>query len=70
MNMPFGIDITSNDSYLYVTNQNLDGEFVPAYQVKEEENISTVAIINTQSETVEKVIEVEEAATGIVVEKL
>ena len=70
MNMPFGIDITSNDSYLYVTNQNLDGEFVPAYQVKEEENISTVAIINTQSETVEKVIEVEEAAAGIVVEKL
>ena len=70
MNMPFGIDITSNDSYLYVTNQNLDGEFVPAYQVKEEENISTVSIINTQSETVEKVIEVEEAAAGIVVEKL
>ncbi len=70
MSIPFGIDITSDDSYLYVTNQNLDGEFVPAYQVKEEENISTVAIINALSEIVEKVIEVEEAAAGIAVEKL
>lgn len=70
MSLPLGIGITSDDSYLYVTNQNLDGDFVPAYQVKEEGNISTVAIINTQLETVEKVIEVEEAAAGIAVEKL
>lgn len=68
-NMPFDIDITLDDSYLYVTNQNLDGEFVPAYQVKEEENISTIGIINAFSETVEKVIEVEENAAGICVEK-
>ncbi|NOX64991.1 MAG: YncE family protein [Chlorobi bacterium] len=68
--MPFGIDITSDDRYVYVTNQNLEGDFVPAYQVKGEEFISTVGIINTQTETVEKVIEVEENAGGIAVEKL
>lgn len=70
MSMPFAIDITSDDSYLYVTNQNLNGDFVPAYQVTGEENISTVSIINTSTESVEKVIEVEEEAFGIVVEKL
>ena len=70
MSMPFGIDITSDDSYLYVTNQNLYGDFVPAYQVTGEENISTISIINTSTESVEKVIEVEEEAHGIAVEKL
>lgn len=70
MSIPFGVDITLNDKYLYVTNQNLNGDFVPAYQVKEEENISTVTIINAYTETVEKVIEVEEAAAGIAVERL
>ncbi len=70
MSMPFAIDITSDDSYLYVTNQNLDGSFVPAYEVTDEENISTISIINALTETVEKVLEVEEGANGIVVEKL
>ena len=70
MSMPFGIDITSNDSYVYLTNQNQDGEFVPAYRVKGEGDISTITIINARTETVEKVIEVEENAAGIAVEKL
>jgi hypothetical protein len=62
--------ITSNDSYVYLTNQNQDGDFVPAYQVKDEGDISTITIINARTETVEKVIEVEENAAGIAVEKL
>ncbi|MCF6270300.1 MAG: YncE family protein [Melioribacteraceae bacterium] len=70
MSMPFAIDITNDDSYLYVTNQNLSGAFVPTYKVIGEENISTISIINTATESVEKVIEVEEEAYGIVVEKL
>ena len=68
-NMCFDLDISTDDNYLYVTNPNYDGEFVPAYQVKEEGEISTVGIINTFSETVEKVIEVEEGAAGICVER-
>ncbi len=70
MNMPFGIDITKDNEYLYVTNQNLNGKFIPTYRVKDEKNISTISIISTSSETVIKVIEVEEEAAGIVVEKL
>ena len=70
MSMPFAIDITNDDLYLYVTNQNTDGGFDPTYKVNGEKNISTISIINTTSETVSKVIEVEEEAAGIVVEKL
>ena len=70
MSMPFGIDITSDNTYLYVTNQNSNGKFIPTYKVKDEENISTISIISTETETVVKVIEVEEEAAGIVVEKL
>jgi len=67
--MPFGIDITVDDRYLFVSNINTNGAFTPAYQVKGEGNISTVGIINVQTESVIKVIEVEENAAAIVVEK-
>lgn len=70
MSMPFAIDITSDDSYLYVTNQNLNNNFVPTYKVIGEDNISTISIIKTSTESIEKVIEVEEKSYGLVVEKL
>ena len=69
MSNPFALDITDDNSYLYVANFNGNGDFVPTYQVKGEKNISTITIINTSSESVEKVIEVEENAIGITVEK-
>ncbi len=69
MNMPFALDITSDNNYLYVTNQNSNGKFIPTYKVKGEKNISTITIINTVTEAVIKSIEVEEEAAGIVVQK-
>lgn len=70
MSMPYGIDITSDDSYLYLTNQNSNNAFIPTYKVTGEGNISTVTIINATTESVVKAIEVEEIAMGISVEKL
>ena len=67
--MPFGIEITLDQRYLFVSNINTNGAFTPAYQVKGEENISTVGIIDVQTESVIKVIEVEENAGAIVVER-
>ncbi|MCK5086588.1 MAG: YncE family protein, partial [Melioribacteraceae bacterium] len=67
--MPFGIDITVDDRYLFVSNINTNGAFTPAFKVRGEGNISTVGIINVQTESVIKVIEVEENASAIVVER-
>ena len=69
MSNPYALDITGDDNYLYVTNYNSSGDFVPTYQVKGEGDISTITIINTNLESVEKVIEVEENAIGIAIEK-
>jgi DNA-binding beta-propeller fold protein YncE len=66
---PFGIDITANGSFLYVTNLNYSGSFIPTYRIKGERKTSTVTIIGTANENVEKVIETEESSLGIVVEK-
>lgn len=68
MSMPFAMDLTSNGSDLYLTNQNSNSEFIPTYLVDGEKNTSTITIINTSTETVSKVIEVEEGASGLVVE--
>jgi YVTN family beta-propeller protein len=69
MSNPYALDITGDGNYLYATNYNGNGDFVPTYQVKGEGNISTVSIININSESIEKVIEVEENAIGIAIEK-
>jgi len=70
MSSPFALSISSDDRTLFVTNVNSSGKFAPAYQVSGEGNISTVSIINTSTESVENILEVEEASHGIAVEKL
>jgi DNA-binding beta-propeller fold protein YncE len=68
--MLHGCDITADDRYLYVSSRNLNGSFVPAYlEAGSNEKIATVGIIDTQSESVIKVIEIEEYGAGLVVEK-
>ncbi len=68
--MLHGCDITGNDRFLYVSSRNLDGSFVPAYlEAGSNAKIATVGIIDTRTETVIKVIEIEEYGAGLVVER-
>lgn len=64
-----GCDLTADDKYLYVSSRNQNGSFIPSTKVNGEGNIGNVGIINTQTNTVEKVIEIEEFGSGLVVEK-
>ncbi|MGB5530946.1 MAG: beta-propeller fold lactonase family protein, partial [Ignavibacteriaceae bacterium] len=68
--MLHGCDITSDDKYVYVSSRNEDGGFVPYFKVAGENNRSTIGIIDTQTDEVIKLLEVEEFGTGLVVEKI
>ena len=68
--MLHGCDITSDDKYIYVSSRNEDGGFSPYFRVTGENNRSNIGIIDTQTDEVIKLIEIEEFGTGLVVEKL
>jgi YVTN family beta-propeller protein len=68
-NMIHGCDITSDDKYVYVSSRNTDGMFKPYFEVDGEGSPGTIGIIDTQTDEVIKLIEVEEFGAGLVVEK-
>ncbi|MDH3268067.1 MAG: beta-propeller fold lactonase family protein [Ignavibacteria bacterium] len=66
--MLHGCDITSDDKYVYVSSRNNDGGFSPYFKVTGENNRSTIGIIDTQTDEVIKLIEIEEFGTAISIE--
>jgi YVTN family beta-propeller protein len=66
-NMMQGADLTEDDRYLYVSSRNTDGLFKTQYEVIGEGPSGTIGIIDTQTEQVIKLIEVEEFAAGLTV---
>ena len=67
--MIHGCDITSDDKYVYVSSRNTDGMFKPFFEVEDEGPPGTIGIIDTQTDEVVKLIEVEQFGSGLVVEK-
>jgi len=68
-NMMQGADLTEDDRYLYVSSRNADGSFKTQFEVTGEGPSGTIGIIDTQTEEVIKLIEVEEFAAGLTVGK-
>ncbi|MFC2094763.1 beta-propeller fold lactonase family protein [Bacteroidota bacterium] len=66
-NMMQGVDLTEDDRYLYVSSRNADGVFKTQFEVSGEGPSGTIGIIDTQTEQVIKLIEVEEFAAGLTV---
>jgi len=61
---PHGAALTADGKYLYVTNNNLDGTYQPEGS-ETESPVGTVTVINTETRTIEKVIEVGNYPSGI-----
>ncbi len=68
--MIHGCDITSDDKYVYVSSRNTDGMFEPYFDVEDEGPPGTIGIIDTQTDEVVKLIEIEQFGSGLVVEKV
>lgn len=65
-----GCDITADDKYVYVSSRNeVPGGFKPYFEVEGEQAPGTIGIIDTQSDEVIKLIEIEQFGSGLVVEK-
>lgn len=67
--MPHGCDISADNNYLYVSSRNTSGMFTPKFKVNGEGTNGNLAIIDTRTNTVIKVLELEEFPSGLVVEK-
>jgi YVTN family beta-propeller protein len=62
---PHGAALSKDGKYLYITNNNLNGSYNPD-DLEETQNLpGTVTIINTETNSLEKVIEVGKYASGI-----
>ena len=68
-NMLHGADLTADDKYLFVSSRNTNGNFATHFSVGGEGPSGTLGIIDTETEEVVKLIEIEEHGAGLVVEK-
>ena len=67
--MLHGCDITADDRYVYVSSRNTNDLFKPYFDVENEGPPGTIGIIDTQTDEVVKLIEIEQFGSGLVVEK-
>ncbi|HEY5565380.1 MAG TPA: c-type cytochrome domain-containing protein [Rhodothermia bacterium] len=62
---PHASALSMDGRLLFVSSNNMDGSYTPRYDLGDNSRVGTVAIIDTESRRILKVIEVEENATGI-----
>ncbi len=62
---PHGSALSLDGTRLFVSSNNLDGSYKPRYDLGNNANVGTVAVIDTESRRILKVIEVEQNASGI-----
>ncbi len=67
--MLHGADLTADNKYLFVSSRNVSGNFATHFTVAGEGPAGTIGIIDTQTEELVKLIEIEEHGAGLVVEK-
>jgi YVTN family beta-propeller protein len=62
---PHGAALSGDGKYLYITNNNLDGTYIPDGAEDEQDLPGTVVIIDTETHSIVKVIEVGHYPSGI-----
>ncbi|WP_337873289.1 hypothetical protein [Ignavibacterium sp.] len=67
--MPHGCDLSTDGKYLFISSRNTSGMYQPKFKVNGEGNNGNLAIIDTETLSVIKVLELEEYPSGLVVEK-
>lgn len=67
--MPHGCGLSPDGKYLFISSRNTNGMYQPKFKVNGEGINGNLAIIDTETLSVIKVIELEEYPSGLVVEK-
>ncbi len=65
---PHGIAVSKNGQYIFVSNRNISGAYQPHYDFRGvNANVGTVVVINTTTNEITKVIEVEDFGSGMAI---
>lgn len=67
LSQPHGIAVSDDGQYVFVSGRNLNGAYQPHYDFGDNATVGTVVVINTATNSIEKVIEVEEFGSGMAI---
>lgn len=67
LSQPHGIAVSADGNYIFLSNRNVSGQYSPRHDFGDNANVGTVLAINTTTNSIEKVMEVEEFASGLAV---
>ncbi len=67
---PHGIAITGDGSFVFVSNRNVLGAYTPRFDLGDNRNAGTVVVVNTSTNTVDKIIEIENFGSGMAISQL
>ncbi|RMG67009.1 MAG: hypothetical protein D6715_05665 [Calditrichaeota bacterium] len=62
---PHGIAITNDGKYVFISNRNTTGRYVPRYNLGDNAKVGTVVVIDTATNQVVKVLEIEPFGSGL-----
>lgn len=62
---PHGIAVSNDGLYVFVSNRNTSKAYTPRYDFGDNSDVGTVTVINTSTNIIEKIIEVERFASGM-----
>lgn len=62
---PHGSAISADGRYVYISNRNLNGDYTPAGHGGDDATVGTIVVIDTESNTIAEVIEVDRYPAGI-----
>jgi DNA-binding beta-propeller fold protein YncE len=62
---PHGSALSEDGNFLYISNSNLNGQYNPRYALDDNSTVGTIAVIDTRSRRIVKVVEVGKNPTGI-----
>ena len=65
LSQPHGSAISPDGRFVYIASNNLSGGYTPRYNFGDNAKAGTVTVINTETRTIEKVLEVGPNATGL-----
>ena len=65
LSQPHGIAISHDNNYVFIASRNTSGGYVPAFDFGDNALVGTVTVINTASNAIEKVIEIENFGSGM-----
>lgn len=67
LSQPHGIAVTPDGQYVFISNRNVNGNYHPRHDFGDNSRAGTVVVINTATNQIEKVLEIEAFGSGMAI---